>query len=474
MPITAVQLPQRSNPGRYGPDGATRLINCYAEDAGSEGVARFPIYANDGWLQRVDFGLGQGPIRQAIEVNGIVYVVAGRSVFSVNASYAVSLIGTVGGVSTAGMVTMARNRAAVPQIGIVVDHLYYIVQGGVLTQVTNANLRADVGSIAALDGFFVLFCDDGRFQLTGVDDGFAIAAIDYATASANPDGGSVVAVRNRDLVLFGPKSVEFFQNTGGTFPFSRGATVDGLGVLAPRSVATLEQTLCFVASDGTVRLLNGYSPMRISSHAVERSINAEADPTLITALSWRDSGHSMYQISGANFTWVYDITLPGSWTEAKSYGINRSRLSVALEANGLHLFGDYLNGALYERRKGFFDEAGSPIVWEIWLSTVHDFPNFLRHDALYIKVLTGRGIVNAGQPNEEPMLMVDYSDDGGATFSAQRMLSLGVDGDRDLEVKTYRLGMAPAGGRVYRLSGSAAAASSILEVWPSLTKLARR
>ena len=120
-----------------------------------------------------------------LEVDGELYVVSGRNVYRRQIDGTITNLGTVGGASTAGMVTMARNRAATPQIAIVVDHLGYIVQGGVLSSITDPDFPTNVNSVAHLDGYFIFYCDDAHVQLSNVDDGFTIDPLKNFRSEAN-------------------------------------------------------------------------------------------------------------------------------------------------------------------------------------------------------------------------------------------------------------------------------------------------
>jgi hypothetical protein len=59
----------------------------------------------------------------------------------------------------------------------------------------------------------------------------------------------------------------------------------------------------------------------------------------------------------------------------------------------------------------------------------------------------------------DPMLMMDYSDDGGRNFGVQRMRSIGRTGQRNKQVAFTGLGSSR--NRTYRLSMSAAVQRSI-------------
>lgn len=117
MTLTEIRLPTQSNPAKFGPGGATRLVNCFVEDAGEEGKMRFPIYSNPGFDTWVSLS-GYGIVRAAIVVNGAIYAVAGQKAIKVNSFGGVSELGTVGGPDLTKLVTMDANR--VGEIGICV------------------------------------------------------------------------------------------------------------------------------------------------------------------------------------------------------------------------------------------------------------------------------------------------------------------------------------------------------------------
>lgn len=69
-PPKPVSMGARSNPGRDGAAGGSRLINCYAEDAGEEGKVRLPVYACDGFSLFASSALsGTGAIRGTLALD---------------------------------------------------------------------------------------------------------------------------------------------------------------------------------------------------------------------------------------------------------------------------------------------------------------------------------------------------------------------------------------------------------------------
>lgn len=460
-----ISLGVRSNPGRHGHDGAARLINAYAEKAGEEGKIPYPIYAIDGQTSFATLTGGAG-VRAGLvlEAEGRAKVVSGRVLYNVDSGGAVT---TIGGIPSDGLVTMARNRKTpVTQVGIVCDGLYFIETNNTLQQVSDPDLPPPV-SISFANGYFVLPVSSGRYYVTAVDEGTTIDALDFASAEANPDGLLRSAVRSTTLILLGPLSTEFHEPVDGDFPFQRQSVI-GVGCYAAGGVAELTaiiqgRSVDTVIWPGTnskgdytgVFMLDGYSAVKISDHAVDRSIQGETNKASILATSWASRGHVFYSISGDTFTWVYN-TVTGFWHEQQSYNLARWRYSVAVNIAGKLILGDYNAGTLVESRSSLYDENGQPIIWTIQTPPIHMFPHRMRANAVFIDMVPGVGINSSDDYLSNPKVMFDYSRDGGKNWSAQRMLNVGAQGQHLKRVVARRLGIMPRGGMTARVSMSAA------------------
>lgn len=464
MHITPISLGTRSNPARHGHAGAARLINGYAEDAGEDAKNAVNIHCVDGLAEFAEVDIAGGSRAALILDDNTLYVVIGRGLYKFDQAGASAYIG---GIPTAGTVTMARNRADPPVVAIASDGLVFYCQDDVLTQNTDADLPP-VNSVAALDGYFVFLCDDGRRFASGVD-ATTVEALDFAKAESNPDPGVCIATRGRDLVSFGTRSTEFDQNSGGeTWPFSRTTAIE-VGCLAAGSVATIDQTLAWVAHDGTVRRLNGYTAERISTYPVERFVSSHANPRTMTACSWSRNGNVFYSLSGDQGTWEYNLTT-GRWHERKSYGLARWRGATAVQFGTKIIVGDYDSPTLYEMSPDYLDEAGTEIVMEVRAPPVHGFPYRLRHNALFLDVVPGVGRATEASHIANPSIMMDYSDDGGENWSTQRIAPLGREGDRLRRVRWNRLGVSRS--RTYRFSVSASVARTLVSMSLDVDKLA--
>lgn len=468
MPISPISLGVRSNPARHGADGAARMINCYAEDAGEEGKIRYPIYACDGLS--VFSSMSGGGIRAMLALDeDTCYVVAGRIVYKVTSADPMNPT-PIGAMDADGIVFMSRNRASTPQISIVSGGRWFVIENDVMTEPNDADLPAP-NCVTNIDGYFVFSIPDGRFFITDIDD-IGVSNIDFAAAESNPDGLLACATRGRELVLFGPKSIEFHTNTGGDFPFTRASAVN-IGLYAVGSVCemTLVQgretvdTVAFAATDGQgayagVMVLNGYSGAKISTHAVDRTIRDEPDKDSIRSFTWSAGGHTYYCITGSSFTWVYD-TATDAWHERASYGLDRWRAVCGTTFGTTNIVGDYNAGIVYRIDHQANDEAGEPLVMTIQPPAVHAWPNPIRFYGLHIDVIPGVGLNTSNTANSHPKIMVAHSDDGGKTFSAERQASIGEIGRFKTRVKLFRFGQSKEDGKVFKISCSAAVVRGI-------------
>ena len=460
MGYAPINLGTNSTPSEDGHAGACRHINCTVEMMSVEGKVQAVLAAVDGYVNFATLAEG-GAIRAMLAVSSDLYVVAGRLLFRVDATGAATQLG---GIPSDGLVTMARNRLRPDaQIAIVCDGLYFILQGGVLTQQADPDLPPPV-SVCDFSGYFVHLQQDGRFFASELDDA-DVTALSFATADRAPDKGVRCWVRGADLMIGGETTIEAWADVGGDpFPFARTTVVQtaedqkSIGVLAGGSVAEN----IFVGHDGTVRKLAGYQAGIISTPEIHRLIAEDTNPHGLTATSWQSRGRNFYALSGSGWTRVYDGR---AWHERESYAVGRWRIAHAVQYGDRIILGDYATNKLYEMRHDAADEAGAHLVMAVQAPPVHAWPYKLKHAALYVDVVPGVGTL----ATTDPQIMIDYSDDGGQAFGVQRMRDLGADGQRLKRVKVTGLGSSAS--RTYRFSMSAAVRRCILAAGLDVDKM---
>ncbi|MBX9659080.1 MAG: packaged DNA stabilization protein gp10 [Nitrospiraceae bacterium] len=418
MALTPISLGLRSNPGRSGADGAARIINGYAENAGDEGKLKYPVYAMEGYTSFATPASG-GLTRALLSYNSTtLYGVTGQRIFRCNTSGTCT---DMAAFATSGTVTIARNRKTPDaQIAIVSsDGLFRIIDtsNNSISSPTPPD-GAVFTSVCQIDGYFVFTLANGEWYISEID-GSAIDTLDFAKAESNPDGLVVCKTRGSDLVLLGEHTTEFWTNTGNTdFPFERAASAS-FGCYAAGSAVEIvmdgsdsTDSVIFAATnqDGAyigIRALNGYQASKISTHAVDRAVQAETTPANLRACTWSINGHTFYAISGTSFTWVYDTTTQ-LWHERESSALSRWRISDAVQFGNKLIIGDYSSGVLYQMTTSATVAADS--------------------------------VVN-----------MYHSNDNGSTFVGPRAKTIGQSSSLKQRFKWNRIGQSKEDGKVFKL-----------------------
>lgn len=431
-----------SNP----PSSTAKMLNCYIEQLPPDAKTPTLLTRSSGiapWTT-----VGNGPIYAMIASLGFLFVVSGTKLYKVDSSKTVTLLGDIGAINSTG-IDIDRNASAV----IVVNqpNAYYY-DGTTFAQITDADFTSrGAGDVEFVDNF-LLFRepDSGRFFGSDLGDETSYDALNFATAEAIPDDLVGMKIDHRQVVLMGSESVEIWENTGAPgFPFER--SVNGfveIGCFNGRTVAKLDNSVVWLANDYTVRRLEGVTPVRISQHGVEKSIQA-ATIESASAYSYTRSGHLFYVLSFPEVTWVYDATTQ-KWHERQTYGYDKWTAGSHAQAFGLELVGSTENNQIGELRSDTYTEW-SGIQRAHWVyQPVYSEGITAFHDRLEIVCKTGVGLTS-GQ-GSDPQILLDYSDDGGLTWNSLPNKSLGAIGKYRQKVEWRALGSSP--NRVYRAAVS--------------------
>jgi hypothetical protein len=196
--------------------------------------------------------------------------------------------------------------------------------------------------------------------------------LDVATAEGRPDNLVMVLSVNRLLWLFGEQTTEVWWNSGNAdFPFERNESAFiETGTVAAGTCVRVGGSVAWVGSDergrGTVWHAQGFQPVRISTHAVERRWPATrlARPSLRLPAG----GHEFYQLSVPARTRTlaapgFTTSPPGSGTSAAIWA-RRGRAAPCLcgtVAFGEVVVGDREDGRLYTYDLAYYTDDGQPI-----------------------------------------------------------------------------------------------------------------
>ena len=437
-----IEFGTQSDPGRYGPDSGPRHINAYVEKT-EEGQPRFPIYSTPGTDSFASIS-GGGACRGMIELdeNNLI-TLSGNSVVNVDTSGGVTSVGTITGTAFA---TMARNAATTPQVSIVMDGLPYVAEGGVLSSITDPDLPSP-NSTFFLDQRTLYTIPDGRFFWSEIDDATDIPALNFATAESDPDGLVRGVAHRNDAWLFGKKVTEIWRSSpNADQPYLRSSGgIIPKGCSAPFSIATLGTQIFWVGDDDIPYEGSALTPL--VHGPVCRAIKDTTDKNDITGFTYYEGGYGFWELSGPDFTWVYNVTTQ-RWFEKKSYGSLRSRAQFGTRfANGT-VIGDTTNAVLYKMNADTFTEAGQPLVMTLRTPPMHAYPNRVSIDRLFVDLITGIGTID----ETSPVAILKWSDDGGRSFTGGINKSLGAGGQHQTRLVWNSLGMTGRQGRIWELS----------------------
>ncbi len=445
MPRIPVAL--QSYQHRSLPISAERIINWMPEQQPGEAKARVVLLPTPGL--NVFATPTAGPFRGAHVMGGSLYVVTGVTV----TRYGVSAGGVVlGTIDVGAAVSMDDNGT---QLVIVVPETgsAWVVTFSTLTQISDPDYLPST-AVTCIDGYHVFSqTNSTTFFISALNDATTYDALDFASAEGSPD--NLVAPRRvgRELWLFGEKSAEIWQNSGGgDFPFTRinGAYADR-GCAARFSLATRTNTVFWLGDDRVVYRNENANPVRISTHAIEQAIGGYA--TVSDARGWiyEQEGHTFYVLTfpSAGATWVYDMATQ-AWHERESEGYTTWRCIMGVAYAGATVAGDKDDGRLYLIDPIASDEAGDTIIRTAIGAVSQTDGKRAFFSSFEADMVTGTGLAT-GQ-GSDPQIWLSMSDDGGRTFGSQMQQSFGAQGNYQTRVVWNRLGASRA--RVFKLEMS--------------------
>ncbi len=424
------------------PLSAQRMVNCYLETAppGAKSLVGVPsCFGIADWIT-----VGTGPMRGAIVINNVPYVVSGAKLYRISESGTVTELGSIPGFNR---VSMAGDEV---NVMVVADTLGYYYNGSTVQQITDTDFPG-AEWVECLDGYFIIGApNSGEFYLSANRNPASWDALDFATAEKYPDDLVRGIVNFGEIVLFGRESGEGWYNSGDpAFALDRVPTgFFEKGLMSRHGAAKADNRIFFPGHDGIVYALNGYQPERVSTYAVEQAIETSTDKDFI-GLSWTEAGHSFYALTCAEWTFVYDCSTQ-LWHERKSYAQANWRGTFVVRAFNKWLVGDANSNKVGELTPSLFTEWGDVLRTSCAAPPVADDNKRVQHGRLELVFEQGTGTLTGA--GSDPKVMLRWSDDGGRTWSNEHWRNLGKIGEFRRRTVWYRLGQAR--DRVYEYAVS--------------------
>lgn len=364
-------------PGFIGPTGTERSVNVDAERTINffprilaPGTPKAPIvlYGTPG-LRVFCQPDTRGPVRALWHQDNRVFSVVGQQFVEVFADQTWTARGTVA--VDDNPATICSNGVGGFQVFVTSGGRGYIydLNSNVLTEITDAGFPVPVRMGGYSDGyFFALTGGTHQFQISSLNNGLLWDATDVAQVSASSNNVLALVIDHREIWLFGSKTSEVWYNTGNAdFPFGpiQGVFVEH-GILAPYSAVKLDNAIFWVGTGEPggklVWRMQGYTPLRISTHAVEVALGRSTRLSEAIAYAYQDEGHAFYvlYVPDLDTTWVYDVATR-LWHERAKWNVPLVKWEPHVsrchcEAFGKHLVGDRETGAIYHMSLEYFDE----------------------------------------------------------------------------------------------------------------------
>ena len=441
-----------------------RMVNLFPEvipEGGKE-----PGFLNRAPGLKFQQTIGTGPIRAlwAHQTNGSdFFVVSGTGFYKVTGLTATpTLLGTVTGT---GPVSIADNGTQI-FLACNPDGFIYNEVTNVFAQITDPDFPGAL-TVSYLDGYFVFNEPNSqKIWVTELLDGTSVDPLDFASAEGSPDGLVAVNVDHREAWLFGTDSIEVWYDAGQTdFPLTRiQGAFNEIGCVASFSIAKLDNGLFWLGTDargqGIVYRANGYTGVRVSTHAIEYAIAQYGNISDAIAYTYQQEGHAFYVLTfpSANATWVYDVATQ-AWHERAGWNTSlgeftRHRSNCQCNFGGNTVVGDFENGNIYTLDLDVYADNGGIQKWlRSWRALPTGQNNLKRtaQHSLQLDCESGTGLVT-GQ-GSDPEIMLRFSDDGGHTWSNEHISKMGKIGEYYRRVFWRRLGMTlKLRDRVYEVS----------------------
>ena len=423
------ELPLIMEPGKEG----VYPVNLYWMDELEDGKAG--LVGTPGLTLDVTVDASGGEVRGMEEckggvLKGYAFVVCKSSVYRYQSGTPTLCTGSL--LTSSGRVCIVNNGTQV----MITDGAYgYYVTGTTVTRITDTDFPV-ASSLAYQDGYGIITeKDTGKFWISGLYDFSAWEALDYATAEGMPDDAVAVMSDHRELMIFGEKSIESYENTGASdFPFERiGGGFIEKGIGAAQSPAKGDNTVFWLSDMRQILRATGIggAPQIVSTRQLDKRFQAMA--TVSDAFGFcMDLGGSWYVITfpSENETWCLN-TVTNRWNQWASYPYSgthlRHRANCYCHHDGKHLIGDFENGCIYKVDVDAFADSGNAIRSQLILPVAEKGGRWIYHSRMEIEIKAGVGIAT-GQ-GSDPMLMMDWTDTGQKRWSNEHWRSMGKIGE---------------------------------------------
>jgi hypothetical protein len=404
--------------------------------------------------------MNDAPGRGIFSHDGRCWAVGGDTLYEVNSDGTVTSRGTVA--LNSNPVTWDTNGDAGGELILSSGDAAYVLN--LSTNVLTNPLASGSTQVGQVDGFFVsLNAATSTFRISDSLDGTTWNALMIAqrTSASDPWIGMIIA--NQEIYLFGDKTGDVWYNAGlPTFPFAeRPEGSFGVGIKATFSLARAAGTVAWLGRTERggikVYVMDGYTPTPISTTALEWLLAQENERVgLEDAIGWSydREGHEFYILTlpAAGKTYAYDFLTRkwhrrGFWDQDMAdFTVYRPTFhascfdrNLVCDSNSANIYA--LSSTTYT------DVGGSELRRMRVLPHLTDENKKLFFASAELEC--DRGVGNANAPGDDPVVVLEASNDGGDTYGMSRTRKVGKRGKKKTRVRWNQCGSAR--DRVWKL-----------------------
>jgi len=403
--------------------------------------------------------LPQGPVRGQFLNEGRYFAIGGDSLYEVSSAGAATLRGVVGNDGRPISFANSQIQTLIVSAG---RAFCFTLATNALKEVTD-QLAGPALQCEYSDGFGIIAIQNSnKFQFSNPLDFTTWPGLQVNEVSVFSENIASIICNHRELWIFGSKHYQPYQDTGSAelFDVIPGAMIEtGCGATfapcrADNSVFWVDQSergawSCWRSS--------GYTPVRISTHAVEVALTSYANSAQMVSYAYQDAGHTFWvlYIPGAPCSWVFDIA-EGLWHKRCSWVNGKFGPHFSWNhcfAFGMHLVGDWNSPNIYQLSGANLTDNGATIRRVRRAPTILDEMKWMRHAQMVVDIDTGLGpqppLLDGLFNPRAPQAILRWSDDRGHTFGNDHVANCGQAGQFKVRAIWRRLGRSRY--RVYEL-----------------------
>ena len=386
----------------------------------------------------VSFGTGRG----LASYKGVMYRVAGTTLYSVSSAGVHTSLGTIAGSKQCVFASATDGLIIANNDGNV-----YRYTGSVFSEITDSDLESPK-SCAFINAKTVYDGNTGRFAVSDVGDSTSINPLNYGTAESNVDDLVRVFTFNQRLFAYGKATIEVFWDSPAAInpPLVR---VEGsilqVGLGAFYSLSSNDGSMFFLSDDRKVYAYNGASISKVSTILFEAEISTYS--VISDAIGWnmtlRGVEYYVLIFPSQDKTWV--LPIGGEWFEWSSGVLGgRNRANSYVFAYDRHFVEDYDSGDIYELDWEVYTETGDAIVRTRDTGVLHGGSLFnqigrpfeIKQFELEMETRVG----DLSGEGHDPQIILQLSWDGGRTFGNQYIGYIGNTNQDFIRVYWHNLG----------------------------------